>query len=197
MAMTSPRPLAAVIVALTMLVPLAVSAEVVSPRYRKAAPGFTLMDARRAPITLSDLKGKVVLLDFWATWSGGSKVEMPWFAELESRYRASGLVVVGVSLDDEGWAIVSPYLEAHPINYQIVLGTRDVAEHFGLASLPVTFLIDRNGKVAAKHFGVVEKTGLENEIRKLLKEHAKKEHASKTRTGGKNAAGQPPPAATP
>jgi hypothetical protein len=77
-------------------------------------------------------------------------------------------------MDEEGWAIVTPYLEAHPITYPIVIGDQDVADRYDVASLPVTLLIDRNGKVAARHFGVVDKAGFENEIRKLLKEHAKK-----------------------
>ena len=73
--------------AASLLEPALLSAEVVKARYRKVAPGFTLTDAKRAPVTLSDFKGKVVLLDFWATWCAASKVEMPWYAEFESRYR--------------------------------------------------------------------------------------------------------------
>jgi thiol-disulfide isomerase/thioredoxin len=171
--MKSSRLVAAALVAASLLEPSLVSAEVVKPHYRKVAPGFTLSDAKRVPITLSDVKGKVVLLDFWATWCAASKVEMPWFVEFESRYRNSGLAIIGVSMDDEGWAIVSSYLEGRPVTYPIVLGDHDVADRFGLASLPVTLLIDRNGKVAAKHFGLVDKADVENEIRKLLKEHPK------------------------
>ncbi len=175
MAMRSSRLVAAALMAAFLIEPALLSAEVVKPRYRKVAPGFTLSDAKRAPVTLSDFKGKVVLLDFWATWCAASKVEMPWYAEFESRYRDSGLAIIGVSMDDEGWAIISPYLEGRPtINYPIVLGDHDVADRFGLASLPITLLIDRNGKVAAKHFGLVDKADVENEIRKLLKERPKK-----------------------
>ena len=172
--MTSSRLFAAAALGLAVLLPVRLAGEVANPRYRRPAPGFTLVDARRNPVTLSDFKGKVVLLDFWATWSAGSTVEMPWFAELEARYRNNGLVVVGVSMDDEGWAIVTPYLEAHPITYPIVLGSHEIAERYGITSLPVTVLIDRNGKVAVKHFGVVERAPFENEIRKLLKERPKK-----------------------
>ena len=68
---------------------------------------------------------------------------MPWFAEFDGKYRSSGLAVIGVSMDDEGWAIVTPYLEAHPTGYPIVLGDHDVADRYGVASLPVTLLIDR------------------------------------------------------
>jgi peroxiredoxin len=154
--------------------PSAIDAEVVKARLRKPAPGFTLTDAKRAPVTLSDFKGRVVILDFWTTWSPGCKIEMPWYAEFESKFRNNGLSAIGVSMDEEGWAIVTPYLEAHPITYPIVIGDHDVAERYDVASLPVTLLIDRNGKIASKHFGVVDKAGFENEIRKLLKEHPKK-----------------------
>jgi len=171
--MNAARLVAVAALGLVVLLSSGISAEVAKPRYRKPAPGFTLVDTRQAPLTLSDFKGKVVVLNFWATWSAGSKVEMPWFAEFENRYRTNGLAVVGVSMDDEGWAIVTPYLEAHPIGYPVVLGGHDIAERFGIISLPVTLLIDRNGKIAARHYGVVEKANLENEIRKLLKERAK------------------------
>jgi peroxiredoxin len=171
--MKSPRFIATTALALAFLYPSVVSAEILKARYRQPAPGFTLTDSKRAPLTLSDLKGKVVLLDFWATWSAGCKIEMPWFVEFDGKYRRNGLAAVGISMDDEGWAIVAPYLDAHPVSYPIVLGDSDVADRYGVAALPVTLLIDRNGKVAAKHYGVVDKAGLDSEIRKLLKERQK------------------------
>jgi cytochrome c biogenesis protein CcmG/thiol:disulfide interchange protein DsbE len=173
--MKSPRLIAtAAALALAILLhPSGLSAEILKPRYRKPAPGFTLTDSKRAPITLSDLKGKVVLLDFWATWSAGCKIEMPWFVEFDGKYRRNGLAAIGVSMDEEGWAIVAPYLDAHPVSYPIVLGDSDVADRYTVAALPVTLLIDRNGKVAARHYGVVDRVGLDGEIRKLLKERQK------------------------
>jgi len=141
MATTSSRlAVAAVLVAASLVDPAFVRGEVVKPHYRKVAPGFTLSDNKRAPITLSDFKGKVVLLDFWATWCAASKVEMPWYVEFESRYRNSGLAIIGVSMDDEGWAIVSPYLEGRPVTYPVVLGDHDVADRFGLASCRSRYL---------------------------------------------------------
>jgi thiol-disulfide isomerase/thioredoxin len=172
--MKSPRLIATTALALAILLhPSGLSAEILKAHYRKPAPGFTLTDSKRAPITLSDLKGKVVLLDFWATWSAGCKIEMPWFVEFDGKYRRNGLAAIGVSMDEEGWAIVAPYLDAHPVSYPIVLGEPDVADRYGVALLPVTLLIDRNGKVAARHYGVVDKAGLDSEIRKLLKERQK------------------------
>jgi peroxiredoxin len=172
--MKSPRLIATTALALAFLsYPCGLSAEIVKARYRKPAPGFTLTDFRRAPITLSDFRGKVVLLDFWATWSAGCKIEMPWFAEFDGKYRRDGLAAIGVSMDEEGWAIVAPYVDAHPVSYSIVVGDSDVADRYSVAAIPVTLLIDRNGRVAARHYGVVDKSGLENEIRKLLKERQK------------------------
>lgn len=173
--MKLPRLIIATTLGLALAIrPTGASGEVVKARLRKPAPGFTLTDTKRAPVTLSDLRGRVVILDFWTTWSPGCKIEMPWYAEFESKYRSTGLSAIGVSMDEEGWAIVTPYLEAHPITYPIVIGDADVADRYEVASLPVTLLIDRNGKVAAKHFGVVDKAAFENEIRKLLKERPKK-----------------------
>ena len=77
---------------------------------RKPAANFTLADANGAKVALADYKGKVVLLNFWATWCGPCKVEIPWFVEFNKTYKDRGLAVVGVSLDDDGWKSVKPYL---------------------------------------------------------------------------------------
>ena len=102
---------AAVLVAASLLEPPLASAEVVKAHYRKVAPGFTLSDSKRAPITLSDFKGKVVLLDFWATWWRRAKWKCRGSWSSSPAIGDSGLAIIGVSMDDEGWAIVSPYLE--------------------------------------------------------------------------------------
>src|SRR5271165_1797274 len=81
----------------------------------KPAPGFTLQDPNGAKVSLADFKGKVVLLNFWATWCVGCKQEIPWFTDFQTKYKKDGLAVVGVSLDDEGWKVLKPYLAEHPI----------------------------------------------------------------------------------
>ncbi|HEV8397885.1 MAG TPA: TlpA disulfide reductase family protein, partial [Vicinamibacterales bacterium] len=116
------------------------------------------------------LKGKVVLLDFWATWCTGCKVEIPWFIEFDKAYRAKGLAAVGVAMDDDGFKTVEPYLKTHPISYPIVAGNLEMASPYGVAALPVTVLIDRTGKVAATHIGVVDKKQFEAELKQLLAE---------------------------
>jgi peroxiredoxin len=145
-----------------------VPAAITETKLRKAAPGFTLTDSTGAPVRLSDYKGKVVLLNFWATWCHGCKLEIPWFMEFESRFKDSGLVVIGVSMDDDGWKSVKPYLELKKMNYPVVIGSENLAKQYGLASMPMTVLIDREGKIAALHTGVVDKAACEDEIGKLL-----------------------------
>src|SRR5512147_2810725 len=87
------------------------SAELLKPAARTMARDFTLPGRDGKPVRLSGLKGKVVLLDFWATWCAGCKVEIPWFIEFDKAYRAQGLAAVGVAMDDEGWKQVAPYLK--------------------------------------------------------------------------------------
>jgi peroxiredoxin len=136
---------------------------------RKPAPNFTLLDSNGAKLTLASLKGKVVLLNFWATWCGPCQVEIPWFIEFNKTYKARGLAVVGVSMDEDGWKSVKPYLAAKKIDYPIVVGTDDTAKAYGgVDSLPSTFIIDRDGKIAFSHTGLVGKDTYETEIRSLL-----------------------------
>jgi thiol-disulfide isomerase/thioredoxin len=141
---------------------------------RKPAPDFVMTDANGTTITLSGHKGRVVLLDFWATWCTGCKVEIPWYMEFQKRYAPRGLTSIGVAMDEEGWKVVNPYLEQHPISYPVVVGDADLAKVFQITSLPVTLLVDRNGRIADWHVGMVVKTTWEDEIRTLLREKAKK-----------------------
>jgi peroxiredoxin len=160
------------VAALIASVPAPTSAATSTNSSRKQAPPLSLRDSKGAPVKLSDYKGKVVLLDFWATWCTGCKLEIPWFMEFEKKYSGKGLSAIGVSLDEDGWRTVKPYLADHPISYPVVLGNMDVLEKkFGLpASLPVTLLIDRNGRIASTHAGVVDKEKFEANIRQLLDE---------------------------
>jgi peroxiredoxin len=140
---------------------------------RKAAPDFTLNDSKGAPVKLSDYKGRVVLLDFWATWCYGCGLEIPWFVDYEKKYKDSGLAVIGVSMDDDGWPVVKPFIEAKEINYAIVLGNADLAKLYKVKNMPVTLLIDREGKIAESYFGMVDRASCEAKIQSLLKGDAK------------------------
>jgi peroxiredoxin len=136
---------------------------------RKVAPEFSLKDASGQTVKLSDYKGKVVLLNFWATWCGPCKVEIPWFADFEQRYRDKGFAVLGVAMDDEGWEVVRPYAEKAKVNYRLVIGNDQLADLYGgVESLPTSFIIDKEGRVAKAHVGLVSKSDYENEIKELL-----------------------------
>ena len=135
---------------------------------RTLAPDFTLRDAMGKELTLSSLKGKVVLLNFWATWCHGCQVEIPWFIEFEKRYENRGLVVVGVSLDSDGWTSVRPWVKEKKVNYPIVIGNDSLAKQYGLDGMPLTVLIDREGKIADSHSGIVNRAGTEQKLGMLL-----------------------------
>jgi len=132
------------------------------------APAFSLTDIAGRPLNLSDYRGKVVLLNFWATWCAPCRIETPQFVDLVNRYRQKGLAVVGVSLDDEVEP-VREFFSQYKVNYQVALGNEQVSEKYGgIFSLPTTFLIGRDGRVYAKHLGATDLRILEAELRQLL-----------------------------
>ena len=136
---------------------------------RKPAPVFTLKDADGRDVKLADYKGKVILLNFWATWCGPCKFEIPWFIEFEKQYKDRGFAVLGVALDEEGWGVVKPYISDKKVNYRVVMGSDSVAQLYGgIESLPTTFLIDRQGRIASTHIGLQAKSNFEDEIKALL-----------------------------
>jgi len=136
---------------------------------RKAAPDFSLKDADGKVVHLSDYKGKVVLLDFWATWCGPCKIEIPWFMDMQRKNKDKGFEVLGVAMDDEGWEVVKPFLTDLGVNYRVVIGNDGTADMYGgVDALPTTFLIDRSGKIAAVHVGLASKKDFEDGIQELL-----------------------------
>ena len=149
-----------------------VSAAAVKPdKDRKPAPEFALKDADGRTVHLEDYKGKVVLLDFFATWCGPCKIEIPWFMELERKNKDKGFSVLGVSMDDEGWEVVKPFLADLEVNYRVVIGNDATAQIYGgVDALPTTFLIDRNGRIAAVHVGLASKKVFEDGIEELLQD---------------------------
>ena len=138
-------------------------------RDRHPAPDFLLKDADGKTVHLSDYKGKVVLLDFFATWCGPCKIEIPWFKEFERQHKDRGFSVLGVSMDDEGWEVVKPFLQELGVNYRVVIGNDMTAQSYGgVDALPTTFLIDREGRIAAVHVGLAGRKDFEDGIEKLL-----------------------------
>jgi peroxiredoxin len=161
-----------------------VRAAVKAEKDRKPAPEFELKDSMGRTVKLSDYKGKIVLLNFWATWCGPCKIEIPWFVEFEQKYKDKGFAVLGISLDEEGWDVVKPYLENTKVNYRILVGDDMVAQLYGgVDSLPTSFLIDRSGRIANIHVGLVSKSEYQKDLDVLLELNTKS-------AGGSGAAGR-------
>lgn len=133
------------------------------------APDFTLNDLNGKPFSLSQTKGKVVILDFWATWCPPCRMEIPHFESLYNEYKDKGLEVVGVALDKGGASSVKPFVEENGVTYPVLIGNQDVAARYGgIRGIPTTFLIDREGRIVEKYVGYTDKEVFESAIKKLL-----------------------------
>ena len=133
-----------------------------------AAPDFSLQDLDGKPLDLASYRGKVVLLDFWATWCTPCRDEIPHFVEFQDKYREQGFQVIGISMDDDPKPVREFYKE-FKMNYPVALGNEKVAEAYGgVLGLPITFLIGRDGQIAAKYVGAVEMPAVEEKLQLLL-----------------------------
>ena len=136
---------------------------------RQVAPAWQLKDLDGNTVKLSDFKGKVVILDFWATWCPPCRKEIPGFIALQKKYADKGVTVVGVSLDEGGAAAVKSFAKQNGMNYPVVLGDQNIAMAYGgIQSIPTTFVIDKDGNVAAVHEGYSEPSEFEADLKKLL-----------------------------
>jgi thiol-disulfide isomerase/thioredoxin len=142
------------------------------------APDVTFKALDGSQVSLASLRGKVVLVNFWATWCEPCRIETPWMIEFQKRYGDKGFTVLGVAMDDEGASVVSPYIakekfdvdgESLAFNYPIVLGNDDLASKFGgVLGLPTSFLVTRDGKITNRVVGVVSHSHLEKVIQGAL-----------------------------
>jgi peroxiredoxin len=129
---------------------------------------FVLKDQRNVPVKMADYKGKVVLLNFWATWCGPCKVEIPEFVELYDQYKDKGLVIVGVSVDDSPEQLQA-FMKEYKMNYPVLQMTPAVETAYGpFYGYPTTFFIARDGSICIKHLGPATKEQFEKEIKALL-----------------------------
>ena len=136
-----------------------------------AAPEWQLKDPDGQAIKLSDFKGKVVILDFWATWCPPCRAEIPEFIALQKQYAAQGLTVVGVSLDTDGAAVVKSFMKRNGMNYPVVIGDDKIAgDYGGISAIPTTFVLDRTGNIVSSHQGFASQVVFESEIRPLLEQ---------------------------
>jgi peroxiredoxin len=132
------------------------------------APEFSLPGLTGQMLNLSAYRGKIVLLDFWATWCGPCLEEIPHFVELQNKYGDRGLQVIGISMDD-GPAPVRDFYQRFHMNYPVAMGNAKTGELYGgVLGLPIAFLIDRDGRIEAKHIGATDASVFEREIQGLL-----------------------------
>ncbi len=157
---------------LSAATPAAVQAgEMVMARDPKppAQVSFTDQDGRK--LSLDDFKGKVVVLDYWATWCPPCRAEIPHFIEIQNEYKDKGVTVVGMSVDSTGPADVAKFVKDNGMNYPIVMADEKTATAYGAdQGIPFTLVIDKNGNVVARHLGITDKSVFEDEIKKALAE---------------------------
>jgi thiol-disulfide isomerase/thioredoxin len=168
--------LVALLVALTLIVQRTrrIAAAPRASAARIDAPNFTAKDLRDTDVSLAQYKGKVVLVNFWATWCGPCRIEIPWMIEFQNKYGARGFTVLGVAMDDDGKKDVEPFIRDErfevagqrvAVNYPILIGNEAVGEKFGgLIGLPTSILISRDGKKIKTFIGLVDYEKLSKEI---------------------------------
>jgi cytochrome c biogenesis protein CcmG/thiol:disulfide interchange protein DsbE len=139
-----------------------------------AAPDIKVKDLNDKDVTLADYRGKVVLVNFWATWCDPCRVEIPWLIEMQEKYGPQGFTVLGIAMDEDGKPVVAPFVSKErwdvngqklAMNYPIVIGNEKVAEQFGgLLGYPTSVLVSKDGKQIKRVTGVID----EQEISKLI-----------------------------
>jgi len=171
------NPLALIVVAIVIALGIYVGYhkarrnQALPPRVTKSslAPDFSLESIQGETTRLSDFRGKAVLLNFWATWCGPCKIEMPWFVDLQKQYGSQGLQIVGVAMDDASKEDIAKFTKEMGVNYPILIGKESVGDEYGgVAALPESFLITRDGRIVYKILGLEGKAEIEDAIRKTL-----------------------------
>src|SRR5271155_1352102 len=149
-----------------------------NPKADLAEPELTLKDLDGKDVSLNDYKGKVVLVNFWATWCEPCRVEIPWLIEMQKQYGPKGFVILGIALDEEGKSVVAPFVAKErfdvngqklPMSYKILIGNDDAADKFGgLFGYPTSVLISRDGKQIKRVTGAISEDEMNKEIESQL-----------------------------
>ena len=135
------------------------------------APDFAVKDLKGREISLSNYSGKVVFLNFWATWCGPCKAEIPDFIEAYKQYKDKGMEIIGISVDRRNLNSVLKFVEKYKINYPVVMSTDKIQKDYEPGPyIPTTIIIDQEGKIRYKHIGYMSKEALNDYFLKLTKE---------------------------
>lgn len=146
------------------------------------APDFELATLDGGKVKLSDYRGKAVVLNFWATWCGPCRIEMPWFVDLQKQHGDEGLTILGVAMDDSDPQKIAEFASEIGVNYPVLLGTEKVSEAYGnVEYLPTTFYIDRQGRIVGKAAGLLSKGEIEDDAKKALDSHEKRTASERAR----------------
>jgi peroxiredoxin len=155
--------------AICLLVPLSGQSAPGVAGQTAVMPEWSLKDVKGKTVRTADFKGKVVILNFWATWCGPCRAEIPNFIALQKQYEKQGLVIVGLSVDEDGADVVKLFAQRLGMNYPVVLADQKIQEAFGgIEAVPTTFIIDHDGRVLKKHPGFTDKDAFQKEIEPLL-----------------------------
>jgi thiol-disulfide isomerase/thioredoxin len=137
--------------------------------YGTPAPNFTLQTLDGKNLSLTDLRGKAVLVNFWATWCGPCKIETPWLVEMQNQYGSAGLQVVGVAMDDSGKEDIEKFAKDMGVNYPVLIGKEAVGDAYGgVPALPESFFVGRDGKIVDRIIGLKGRDEIEDAIKKAL-----------------------------
>jgi peroxiredoxin len=154
-----------------------VRASVIKTSARAKAPAFQLTGESGAKVTLSHYRGKVILLNFWATDCGGCVLEIPRLIDVERNFRHNDFTVVGIDMDipygglksaSEAWKRVRPFILTHGMNYPVLMGNSAIQNLYRIDAYPASFIIDKSGRIAAKYVGIVNRDNVEANVRTLL-----------------------------
>ncbi len=166
--------------AVTVQMPAAtVKASLKPPASRSTAPAFSLPDANGNIQRLPDYRGKVVVLNFWATDCGGCRLEIPWLVDIANTVKGKSVAVVGISMDisyedlknaSDAWARVKPFTAVHGITYPILMGDEKATKAYDIQALPATYLIDPRGRIAATYVGLIDEQNVLVNVNRLLDE---------------------------
>jgi peroxiredoxin len=146
---------------------------------RVGAPQFSLSDATGKTLKLSDFRGRVLVLNFWATDCGGCRIEIPWLVDLDKEFKKKEVPVIGISMDisyeslknaAEAWARVKPFVASHQIGYLMLMGDDETTKRYKVEALPASYLIDSRGRIAATYIGLIDEANVRANIDQLLAE---------------------------